>query len=331
MVVTSPQITHVIFDLDGLLLDTETIYTMVNTEMMKSYGREYSMELKAKTTGMKMEDAVRVMLQHVSENFPFDTVTVEEYKKQYKNLLAKHLPESKPLAGAMQLVQHLAKYEIPMAMCSGSDTFEFEAKMRNQKELSDLITLRVRLCSFLITPTWKIVRKISDPVISLLLFDSPAVSFLVINSRKKKRIVDQWLVAIARGVIRTSSQMPPPVIECRYRWVYKLYRLLISIRVSNLQVLTGDDPGVKRGKPAPDGFLETMRRFQVKPESVANVLVFEDSTNGVRAAVAAGMHVVMVPDLRYAKPPEECADKIAFVLKSLEEFKPETMGLAPFD
>lgn len=65
MVVSNPQITHVIFDLDGLLLDTETIYTKVNTEIMKNYDREYTMELKAKTTGMKMGDAIRVMLEHV--------------------------------------------------------------------------------------------------------------------------------------------------------------------------------------------------------------------------------------------------------------------------
>ena len=95
-------------------------------------------------------------------------------------------------------------------------------------------------------------------------------------------------------------------------------------------MLTGDDPAVKHGKPAPDGFLVTMDRFETKPESVENVLVFEDAPNGVLAAVAAGMHVVMVPDLSFTSPPESVLDKISFVLNNLEDFKPETMGLPPY-
>uniref|UniRef100_A0A915Q6V9 Uncharacterized protein n=1 Tax=Setaria digitata TaxID=48799 RepID=A0A915Q6V9_9BILA len=97
-----------------------------------------------------------------------------------------------------------------------------------------------------------------------------------------------------------------------------------------LIVLAGDDPEIKRGKPAPDPFLATMKRFREKPDSAANVLVFEDSANGVRAAVAAGMQVIMVPDMSYMKPPEEVMDKIAYILKTLEEFKPESMGLPPY-
>lgn len=92
-----------------------------------------------------------------------------------------------------------------------------------------------------------------------------------------------------------------------------------------------DDPEIAEGKPAPDAFLVTMRRFPVKPASAANVLVFEDAPNGVLAAIAAGMQVVMVPDLSYSKPPENERHRIAFVLKSLEDFKPESMGLPPYD
>jgi hypothetical protein len=49
-----------------------------------------------------------------------------------------------------------------------------------------------------------------------------------------------------------------------------------------------------RGKPAPDPFLEAARRLGVEP---ATCLALEDSHNGVRAAHAAGMMTVMVPDL----------------------------------
>jgi HAD superfamily hydrolase (TIGR01509 family) len=49
-----------------------------------------------------------------------------------------------------------------------------------------------------------------------------------------------------------------------------------------------------RGKPAPDPFLEAARRLGVDP---LDCLALEDSHNGVRAAHAAGMMTVMVPDL----------------------------------
>lgn len=57
-------------------------------------------------------------------------------------------------------------------------------------------------------------------------------------------------------------------------------------------VVTRDD--VARGKPHPDLFLLAAQRLNRPPESC---LALEDSYNGVRAAHAAGMPVVMVPDL----------------------------------
>jgi HAD superfamily hydrolase (TIGR01509 family) len=52
-------------------------------------------------------------------------------------------------------------------------------------------------------------------------------------------------------------------------------------------VVTGTD--VERGKPSPDIFLECAKRMDVAPE---NCLVIEDSENGVKAAVNAGMTCV---------------------------------------
>ncbi len=49
-----------------------------------------------------------------------------------------------------------------------------------------------------------------------------------------------------------------------------------------------------RGKPAPDPFLMAAERLDVAPQ---DCLALEDSFNGIRAAHAAGMMAVMVPDL----------------------------------
>ncbi len=61
---------------------------------------------------------------------------------------------------------------------------------------------------------------------------------------------------------------------------------------------------VARGKPAPDVYLEAARRLGVEPARCAAV---EDSSNGLRAAHAAGMRVLALPNAHY--PP--AADALA--------------------
>lgn len=56
---------------------------------------------------------------------------------------------------------------------------------------------------------------------------------------------------------------------------------------------------VPRGKPAPDIFLAAAKQCRCEP---AEALVVEDADNGVRAALAAGCHVAVVPDLRAPDP-----------------------------
>jgi HAD superfamily hydrolase (TIGR01509 family) len=78
---------------------------------------------------------------------------------------------------------------------------------------------------------------------------------------------------------------------------------------------------VERGKPAPDVYLEALRRLGVAPERAAAI---EDSTNGLLSARAAGMLVVAVPGTVF--PPR--ADALAaadVVIDSLTELTPETV------
>lgn len=95
----------------------------------------------------------------------------------------------------------------------------------------------------------------------------------------------------------------------------------------NHKVFGSSDPEVKQGKPAPDIFLIAAKRFPTMP-SPSECIVFEDSPNGIKAATAAGMQSVMVPD-KMVLP--EFRKQATVVLQSLADFKPEMFGLPPYD
>jgi HAD superfamily hydrolase (TIGR01509 family) len=61
---------------------------------------------------------------------------------------------------------------------------------------------------------------------------------------------------------------------------------------------------VPRGKPAPDVYLAATRALGVDPPSAVAV---EDSSNGLRAAAAAGIPVIAVPNEHYPPEPDALA------------------------
>jgi pseudouridine 5'-phosphatase len=85
-------------------------------------------------------------------------------------------------------------------------------------------------------------------------------------------------------------------------------------------IVCGDDPRVKKGKPAPDIFLAAAQDLGAAPETC---VVIEDSPNGLRAALAAGMRVVGFPDPHLERARFEGAD---FCVQSFAELDPADLG-----
>ncbi|KAI6234081.1 HAD-superfamily hydrolase [Aphelenchoides fujianensis] len=64
--------------------------------------------------------------------------------------------------------------------------------------------------------------------------------------------------------------------------------------------------------PHPDPYFVTMERFEKKPKSPKNVLVFEDSITGARSAIDAGCTVILIPQPHFNTPEmHEQIDKTA--------------------
>ncbi|MEE8311411.1 MAG: HAD-IA family hydrolase [Candidatus Binatia bacterium] len=86
-------------------------------------------------------------------------------------------------------------------------------------------------------------------------------------------------------------------------------------------VVTGDDPRVGEGKPAPDIFLVAAAEIGAAP---GDCVVFEDSPAGVEAALAAGMQVVALPDPELERERFAGAD---LIIDSFDDLEPADIGL----
>jgi HAD superfamily hydrolase (TIGR01509 family) len=79
---------------------------------------------------------------------------------------------------------------------------------------------------------------------------------------------------------------------------------------------------VANGKPAPDVYLAAARELGVDPE---DCVAIEDSTNGIKAAVAAGMRTIAVPNRQF-RPDDNVLASAAVVVPSLAEVTPDLVA-----
>jgi HAD superfamily hydrolase (TIGR01509 family) len=104
--------------------------------------------------------------------------------------------------------------------------------------------------------------------------------------------------------VATSTRNPTAAQRLEEAGLLKYFSVLV----------TGDQ--VAHGKPAPDIYLEAVRRLKI---DAATSFALEDSPAGVRSAHGAGLKVIMVPDL--VAPTPEITALTHTVAPSLHEVR----------
>ncbi len=122
------------------------------------------------------------------------------------------------------------------------------------------------------------------------------------------------------AVRRIGARWPLAVASSSNRVVIDRVLELAGLRDAFRVVVSSEE--VARGKPAPDVYLETARRLGAPPPDCAAV---EDSANGIRSALAAGMRVVAVPNAGYPPPPDVVA-RADVVVPSLADLTVERIA-----
>lgn len=139
-------------------------------------------------------------------------------------------------------------------------------------------------------------------------------------------VVDGMIAALAGGEIGLLHQAEPMVIDVADHAPVALAssaprRLIDAVLeqhgLARYFTATVSSAEVPQGKPSPDVYLEAARKLGRPP---VECLAVEDSSNGLRAAAAAGMAVVAIPNPDYP-PAGDALAKTIFVAANLTEVR----------
>jgi len=113
---TYPPLTAAVFDLDGLMFNTEELYHEVGAEMLRRRGKQLTEDLLDSMMGRQSREALQIMIDWHSLDD-----TAEELEAETDVIFGDLLEtELRPMPGLMELLEALEKREIPKAIATSS-------------------------------------------------------------------------------------------------------------------------------------------------------------------------------------------------------------------
>lgn len=135
---TTKNVTHCLFDMDGLLLDTEPIYESIVGDIAKLFGKPYPRDVRIKVLGTTEQLMAKIAVTDLE--LP---ITTAEFHRLFTILCLQRFQNLELMEGAERLLLHLHKHEIPIALATSSSLEMAEVKMTNHRELFGLFHHKV--------------------------------------------------------------------------------------------------------------------------------------------------------------------------------------------
>lgn len=120
---------HVIFDMDGVLLDTERFYTEVTRDFVSRWGKTFDWSIKQHMLGRPAIESARYLVTAL--DLP---VSPEDYLAEREKALAALVTEAEAMPGARRLTDTLRDRGVPMAVATSSPRRLFDLKTRRHGE-----------------------------------------------------------------------------------------------------------------------------------------------------------------------------------------------------
>ena len=129
---TQFEIQATVFDLDGLLVNTEELYQDVGTELLRRRGRTFDADLLDAMMGRPEHNALSIMIEWHGLDDTIETLA-DETKEIFQTLLATRLAL---MPGAKKLIEHIRLLDISLGVATSSGP-EFAHDVLSRVELLD--------------------------------------------------------------------------------------------------------------------------------------------------------------------------------------------------
>ncbi len=130
---TNP-VRFVIFDVDGLLLDTEPVYTRATQTIVTRFGKTFDWSIKANMIGRAAADSAHYLIETL--DLP---ISPQEYLTERNDLMREGFAKCDAKPGAESLIRHLHHHNIPIAVATSSSRALFLLKTTRHRSWFNLI------------------------------------------------------------------------------------------------------------------------------------------------------------------------------------------------
>ena len=107
----------IIFDMDGLLVDSEPLWYETELEMIESCGYTYADDVREQTIGVRVDEFARIIYQHYPDVGESPAAIINSITSRVLQMPREKI---KPRPGADEIVRYVAEQGIPRAIASSS-------------------------------------------------------------------------------------------------------------------------------------------------------------------------------------------------------------------
>lgn len=109
-------LSHIIFDLDGLLVDSEILWQVAESDVLARYGKVWNAEIAKSHIGLRLDEAVEVMIAGYGLDVSLTAFEEEIFNAMIDLILA----QLEPMMGANEIITAFAEADLTLAIASSS-------------------------------------------------------------------------------------------------------------------------------------------------------------------------------------------------------------------